>query len=79
MRYILGLIGIFAVLFIMIGGFRMVMSQGNEEAYGAAKKTITWAVIGLVVAVLSFSMIAIVENLLQANVNTSPITNQSGS
>jgi uncharacterized membrane protein YjfL (UPF0719 family) len=40
------------------------MSQGNEEAVSAAKKTITWAVIGLVIALLSFSIVAIVQNLL---------------
>jgi hypothetical protein len=79
MKWILGLIGIFAVLFIMIGGFRMITSQGNEEAYGVAKKTVTYAVIGLVVAVLSFSMIAIVENLLQANITNVNTTTQTTS
>ncbi len=68
MKWLLGTIGVVAVLFIMIGGFKMITAQGNEEAVGAAKKTITWAIIGLVVAILSFSMIAIVENLLQSNI-----------
>jgi len=77
MKWVLGIIGIFSVLFIMIGGFKMIMAQGNEEAYGVAKKTITWAIIGLVVAVLSFSMVAIVSNLLQANINNVNTT-QSG-
>lgn len=60
----LAIIAIWAVMFVMVGGFRMVMSQGNEEAYGAAKKTVTWAILGLVVALLSFSIIAIVQNIL---------------
>lgn len=68
MKGFLGIIAVWAVAFIVIGGFRMVMSQGNEEAVTAAKKTITWAVIGLVVAALSFSIIAIVQNLLQTQV-----------
>ena len=62
----LAIVGIWAVVFIMIGGFKMVMSQGNEEAYLAAKKTITWAVLGIVVAMMSFSIIAIVQNLIGA-------------
>ncbi len=78
-KWILGIIGIFAVLFIMIGGFKMITAQGNQESYEGAKKTITWAVIGLVVAILSFSMIAIVENLLQANITNVSTTTQSTS
>ncbi|MCL5775239.1 MAG: hypothetical protein M1333_03450 [Patescibacteria group bacterium] len=60
----LGIIGIWGVLFVIIGGFRMVMAAGNEEQYLAAKKTITWAILGVLVAVMSFSIIAIVQNLV---------------
>jgi hypothetical protein len=63
------IIAIWAVLFIVVGGFQMVMSSGNEEAVTKAKKTITWAVLGLVVALLSFAIIAIVQNLLKAKIN----------
>ena len=65
-RDILQLIPIAAVLFIIIGGFQMVSSAGNEERLLRAKKTITWAVLGLVFALLSFSIIAIVKNFLGA-------------
>jgi uncharacterized membrane protein YjfL (UPF0719 family) len=34
----------------------------------AAKKAITWAILGLVVALLSFSIIAIVQNILKVDV-----------
>jgi hypothetical protein len=71
----LALIGAWAVIAIIIGGFRMILAQGNEEAYGQAKKSIQWAVIGVVVALLSFSIIAIVQDLLSANVDTTPIQN----
>jgi hypothetical protein len=46
----------------------MITAAGNEETYGQAKKTVTWAVLGLIVAMLSFSIVAIVQNLLQATV-----------
>ena len=64
----LAIIGIWAVIFIIVGGFRMVISQGNEEAVAQAKRTITWAVLGVVIAVLSFSIIAIVQDLLNVNI-----------
>jgi hypothetical protein len=52
---------------IIIGGYQMVTSAGNEEGYKKAKQTITYAVIGLVIAVLSYSIASIVENTLGAN------------
>lgn len=61
-------IAIWAVIFIIVGGFRMVVAAGNEEAITVAKKTITWAILGLVIALLSFSIVAIVQNLLNVNV-----------
>lgn len=64
----LGIVAIWSVAFIIIGGFRMVMSQGNEEAVGVAKKTITYAVIGLAIAMLSFSIIAIIQYILQVKI-----------
>lgn len=68
MKGFLGIIAVWAVAFIVIGGFRMVVSSGNEEAVLAAKKTITWAVLGLLVAVLSFAIVAIVQNLVGVNI-----------
>lgn len=61
-------LAIWAVIAIIFAGFRMVISAGNEEAITQAKKAITWAILGLVVALLSFSMVAIVQNIL--NVDT---------
>lgn len=69
MKGFLEIIAVWAVAFIVIGGFKMVISQGNEESVLAAKKTITWAVLGLLVAVLSFVIIAIVQNLVGIKVS----------
>jgi len=73
MKAFMAIIAIWAVAFIVIGGFRMVISQGNEEAVTAAKKTILWAVLGVVVAVLSFAIIAIVQNFIGVDVQK-PVT-----
>jgi|GEM_PF-2491864 len=64
----LSIVAIWSVIFIIYGGFRMVMAAGDEEAYTMAKTTITWAILGLIVAALSFSIVAIVKNLIGSNV-----------
>ncbi len=78
---LLSVLGVLAVVFIIVGGFQMIVGSGSEEAITKAKKTITWAILGLVVAILSFSIIAIVESLLQAQIQpttvVTPTTTQS--
>ena len=49
-------IGIISVIMIIIGGFRYALSGGDQKATSAAKDTILYAVIGLVVALLSYSI-----------------------
>jgi hypothetical protein len=49
------------------GGFQMVISSGNPDALKTAKATITWAILGLVVALLSYSIVGIVQSLLEVS------------
>lgn len=63
-RFLLTMIGGLAVLFIIIGAVRMVTSQGNEKAVTAGKQTVTWAVIGLITALMAFSLISLVQSLI---------------
>lgn len=64
----LRIIPIAAVLFIIVGGYQIMMSSGNEEMLLRGKRTVTWAILGLVVALLSFSIVAIVANLVGAKI-----------
>lgn len=64
-RFILTMLGAVTVFFIVWGSVKMVISQGNESAIKNAKATIQWAVIGLVVALMSFSVIALVQSFLR--------------
>lgn len=57
-------VGSISVLFLIIGGFRYVTAHGNEEQAEGAKKTITHAMIGFIIVVLSFAIITILSNLL---------------
>lgn len=64
-NYALIMLGIITTLMIIYGGFLMVLSAGNEERLNAGRKTLTWAIIGFALALLSFSIVAIVQNVLQ--------------
>ncbi len=50
-------IGIAAVIMLIVGGFRYVLSNGNEKAVSGAKDTILFAIIGIVVALLSYAIV----------------------
>jgi len=50
-------ISILALIAIIIGGYQYVSSGGNAEATAKAKSTITWGIIGLIVAFASYVII----------------------
>ena len=62
--FILALAFIVAVIFLVVGGFRYIVSQGNEESVEKAKGTITNAIIGIVVIVLAWIILTVVFNLV---------------
>lgn len=59
----LAVMGVTAVVFIIVGGIQMLLAGGNEDQIGKAKKTIMWAIIGLIVAILSVAIVQIVTKL----------------
>jgi len=59
----LAIAGATAVVFIIIGGMQMILGVGKEEDIGKGKKTIIWAIFGLVIVILSVAMVNIVTNL----------------
>jgi preprotein translocase subunit SecG len=61
-NWMLGLVGFLALIALIIGGLRMIMDFGNEEQVKKAKKTIMWAVIGLMVVILSYAIINIITS-----------------
>lgn len=56
--------GLVAVGFIILGGFQYITSRGSEEQAETGKKTLTNAIIGLVLIVLSYIIVAVVVNAL---------------
>ncbi len=61
---LLFLIGAISILMIIIGGLRYVLSAGDPKQTAAAKDTILYAIVGLVIALASAGIITFVtENL----------------
>lgn len=56
----LSFIGVVGVLFIVYGGYLILTSQGNTEQIGRGKSYITYAIIGIVLAVSGFAFYQIV-------------------
>ncbi|PIR48719.1 hypothetical protein COU80_03400 [Candidatus Peregrinibacteria bacterium CG10_big_fil_rev_8_21_14_0_10_55_24] len=54
---ILNFMALVAVVIIVIAGIRLVVSQGDETAVGTGKKTILFAVIGLIVILLASAIV----------------------
>lgn len=54
---ILFLVGAVAVIMLIVGGFRYVTSNGDQNAVTGAKNTILYAIIGIVVAFLAYAAV----------------------
>lgn len=55
-------VGVAAVIMIMVGGFKYIISQGDSNSINSAKNTILYAVIGLVVALFAQIIVRFVIN-----------------
>ncbi|MBR3252697.1 hypothetical protein IKF84_01325 [Candidatus Saccharibacteria bacterium] len=54
---VIGILGIVAAIFIVVGGVNYMTSAGDASKVEKAKKTILWAVIGLIIASLTFVIV----------------------
>jgi Type IV secretion system pilin len=61
-----------AVVIAVFGGYKMLVSAGNEKLYKSGLETLTYAGIGLVVIILSSTIVALIAGLLSQNVASTP-------
>lgn len=58
------IVGVLAVIVIIFAGVTFVMSAGNSQTIQKAKTTIIYAVIGLIVSILSYAIVNFVFSSL---------------
>lgn len=56
-NFFLGFLGLLAVIMVIYGGFLYVSSAGNEENVNKAKKILLYAVMGVVIIIVSFALV----------------------
>lgn len=54
-------VGALSIIFLVVGGIRMSTSAGNPKSIAAARKTITYAIVGLVLALSSVVILNFVQ------------------
>ena len=64
---ILYIVGIVAVIMLIIGGIKYVVSGGDSKKVTDAKNTVLYAIIGLVIAFLAFAIVNFVISALPAS------------
>ena len=65
-NWVVGLVGIAALVFLMYGAYMYMSAGQNEDNLKKAKASVTYGIIGAVVAVLAFSIFAFAKSLLGA-------------
>lgn len=61
---IFGLAGVIALIFVAIGGLRLILANGDPSAVAKARGTIVYALIGLVVVISAFLIVSFILGML---------------
>ena len=64
LEVVLNFMALIAVIFIVIAGIRLVVSQGEETEKDKAKKTILYVVIGLVIILIAQAIVSFIAEVL---------------
>ena len=59
----IGLAGTIALFMIIFAGYQLLFSGGDAKAIDGARKTLTFAVLGLILIFLSFMVISIIGSV----------------
>ena len=63
-NYFLGILGLVAVAFLIYAGILMVTAGGAEEQVTKARKIIMYAIVGIVIILLSYTIVTFVASAL---------------
>ena len=62
----LAAVGLIAVIMLIFGGIRYIISGGDQKKVTDAKNTILYAIIGLIISLLAYAIVNFVLNALSA-------------
>ncbi|EKD47995.1 MAG: hypothetical protein ACD_65C00179G0001 [uncultured bacterium] len=62
--FLIKLVGTIALVLIVVSGFRLVVSAGNDNAITKSKDMLKFAIIGLVVSLLAYIIVAAIRGLV---------------
>jgi len=65
LNYVWTIMGIIVVMMLLYAGFTFVTAAGSDEKVEQAKKMIKWALVGIVVMLLSGGIMMLIENFLR--------------
>jgi uncharacterized protein YqgC (DUF456 family) len=68
--YALGFAGIVLFILLIVAGFKFITSGGDPKAVESAKGTLTSAITGLIIILVSFLILVFIKNLTGVNVTT---------
>lgn len=66
--YALGFAGIVLFILLLVAGFKYITSGGDPKAVEGAKKTLTSAIIGLVVILVSYLILVLIKTITGVDV-----------
>ncbi|MGA3291648.1 MAG: hypothetical protein ABSC49_00705 [Candidatus Microgenomates bacterium] len=70
----LGLAGITLFILLIVGGFKYITSGGDPKAVEGAQKTLTYAIGGLIVILLSYLILVLISKITGVDVTTFTVT-----
>lgn len=65
---IIPLIGFLAFIMVIVGGFKILTSSGDAKGMAAGKQTITLAVAGIALAIISWLVLVVVQKITGVSV-----------
>ncbi len=58
------------LLMLIIGGFQFLVSGGDPKAAAGARSTLTYAIIGIILVVISWLILLLIKNITGVDVTT---------
>jgi hypothetical protein len=72
----LGFAGIVLFILLLVGGIKYITSGGDPKAAEGAQKTITYAIGGLILILLSYLILVLIKTITGVDVTQFKITSQ---